>query len=211
MFKKYGVYVAIGVLLVGVLIGFTRSCNLSNRLATVLTEYDTYKAITQADKQIMSDSIATFIEKTKGLNKEIDSKEKEVGRLTKEVGRVTKKSGQLERARERLVEQGAECEEVLIMAESQIESLKRQFSLAQEIIGKKDEHIFLLSEKYDVAVTIGNTYKAMHKKELDLRVLAEKKSNVLERKLRNGRFKGTVKTAIIGVALGIIVYQVVEK
>ena len=207
MFKKYGLYVIIAALVFGGLLGLTRSCNLSNRLATVLTEYEVYKAIVKADKQLTDKSLKDSLASLEARDKEIKASVARTHGLEK---KLVKKEGVLNRLQGKY-DEITTCPEKVESLESQLLIWSDKFTLAESVIVEKDKIIFSLKDKYSTAMGIADMYKAMHMKELDLRVLCEKKANVLERKYRSQRFKGTLKTAVIGVAVGVIAYQIIDK
>ena len=207
MIKKYGLYAIIAVLIMGGLLAVTRSCNLSNRLTTTLTEYKVYKAIVEADKQLTDKSLKDSLASLEARDKEIRKSVRVTHALEKE---LAKKGGVLKDLQGKY-DKITTCPERVVSLKEQIVFHKEQFSLAQGIIVEKDKIIFSLKDKYSTAMSIADMYKAMHLKELNLRTLCEKKSNILERKFRKHRLSGTIKTTVIGIAVGVIAYQIIDK
>jgi chromosome segregation ATPase len=118
-------------------------------------------------------------------------RDKAIGHLTNTIGQ---KDGELDKIRGTWSKLSAECVQNLKELDA---TWAQKFSLAQNIIEKKDAIISAWAAKYAAQVTVSESWKQKYNSELHLRTLAEKGWKASERKLRWTRVMGNIKTGII--------------
>jgi hypothetical protein len=134
----------------------------------------------------------------------IIERDKAIGHLTNTIGQ---KDGELDKIRGTWSKLSAECVQNLKELDA---TWAQKFSLAQNIIEKKDAIISAWAAKYAARVAISDAWKSKYEGELHLRTLAEKGWKSAEGKLRWTRVMGNIKSGLVLAAAGYIGFKYIK-
>ena len=190
----------IGLLIVAVVFLTMDNCGSTDKYNKLKGEYQTYyniskvviqKSIEAIDEQ--NDEIGILSEKLTYLHGIIEVKDADLADKEEELGELKRDFADLE-----------ECQE-------QYDKLVEAFTLCKSISVDKDSVIFSLNEKYDAQVVISLKYKDMYESIQPLVDIHTKQVKELENINRRLKLTGKLKTGIVVVVAGVVLYSLIMK
>lgn len=184
-----------------------RSCNISKKSAELKGQYEALKGEYSKYKEETEVQITALNTEIKNRDALIEELHQDIDDIYHEIGVKDETITELEAEYNDLFPEVAKIDNL----QKQIALWKEKFTLAEEIIARKDKIIFNLNEKYNAQFTITENYKELYQNELRLRTVLEKRVKALNKEIRRKTFGGTLKTGLIVAAGTIIIYGVVSN
>lgn len=204
--KRVVSILVIGALLFFLVLYMQKSCAMERENANLYKQYQIAKKDIEASHksyQILRERSATQI---KELDTRISLADANIASLSLSLEGKDKKLGELEKGYANLLDK----DEKIVNLEGQVTLWKQKFTIAQGIIAQKDKIIFSLTEKYEQQSKLTYECEGLLSKETELRLLAEKRIEVLHKSITASYFTGKVKTVLIGGLICAVVYGVVK-
>lgn len=202
-------YLIIGVLLMCALFFLLRSCSVTDRYSRLVGEYE---ALTKVQEEAEStaqinienalENIDNLTNRNKGLTRRIELAEMEIVETDGDVARL---ESELIDAQDT----GDKDAQISNLTE-QVNTWKKRFTLARDIITDKDKIIFNLNEKYESQLRISVDFEKLYIAEKDLRQRGNVLLDISSRKLRTAKTGGTFKTMVISVLGGYVAYKLIK-
>jgi len=202
---KWGVFGVVAILAVVFLM---RSCNLYDEVSVLKGKHEALR-IAYADMDLKSKAT---IEAHKADIAARDEVIDEAGRTIIDAeGKIEDKDKKILRLEEAFTQLGENKDAKIINLQAQVSIWKEKFTLAQEIIAKKDTIIFSLTAKYDAQVQITAEWEASYYRQVELHQIALDRISVMEKEWRGIQFGSKLKTYLIAAAGAALVYSLVKK
>jgi len=199
---KWGVFGVVAILAV---IFLMRSCNLYDEVSVLKGKHE---ALQTAYADLDLKSKAT-IEAHKADIAARDEVIDEAGRTIIDAeGKIRDKDERILNLEEAFTQLGENKDAKIINLQAQVSTWKEKFTLAQEIIAKKDTIIFSLTAKYDAQVKISTEWEASYYRQVELHQIALDRISVMEKKWVGINLGSNAKTGLI---IGLIIYSLVKK
>ena len=199
---KWGVFGVVAILAVVFLM---RSCNLYDEVSVLKGKHEALR-IAYADMDLKSKAT---IEAHKADIAARDEVIDEAGRTIIDAeGKIEDKDKKILRLEEAFTQLGENKDAKIINLQAQVSIWKEKFTLAQEIIAKKDTIIFSLTAKYDAQVKISTEWEASYYRQVELHQIALDRISVMEKKWVGINLGSNAKTGLI---IGLILYLLVKS
>ena len=176
------------------------NCGNADKYNKLKGEYETYYKISRIVIKesieaidVQNDEIGILTKKLTYLHGIIEVKDADLAEKEDEIGELKRDFADLE-----------ECQ-------AQYDKLVEAFTLCKSIMVDKDEVIFNLNEKYDAQVIISLRYKDMYESIQPLVDIHTKQVKELEKINRRLKFTSKLKTGIVVVGIGVVLYSLLRK
>jgi len=200
-------YILIIALCAVVVFLFMDKCGSSRKLDNLRGQYEEASRIAKVEKMIKEETIKEQEREIEVLNTTIEAKNTTIVKKEKTNIELDGKVAELEDEFTSLEQQVDKIENLM----QQVEVWREKFSLAQGIITDKDEIIFSLNKKYEAQLKISDSYKSMYE---TLRVNTKKLEKIVtvqDRQIRILKLTSKLKTGIVAVTAGVILYSLLRR
>lgn len=198
--------IAFIVLLALVIVGY-KSCNLYDKYSVLKGEYD---ALAEEYDQQKVESFTKISDLRTIISHNEDKIRTIVSHIRvkdEEIAELHGTTDELEGAYEELIDKDAKISNLT----EQVVAWKQKFTLAESVIADKDAIIFSLNEKYESQVKISLEWKGMYENEATLRVIADERFKLTDRKLRGIQLNLNINQGITyGVVGGVGVFLLTD-
>jgi len=186
-----------------------RSCRLDSKYQEMRLQYEGYRAIAEADHELMMKRIALLSGEIIMRDKAIAGLEEIILVKNQRIAEGSARLAELQNAEP--VAQELESHPLVINLRGQISQLTEMFTLSQNVVVAQRMEIDELWGKCIALESIGTEWKQAYERQLALRVQAEELYEVCEQQLKMNTGWGTAKTVLIVVAGTYIVGNILKK
>jgi len=172
-------------------------------------QYEGYRAIAEADHELMMKRIALLSGEIVMRDKAIAGLEEIILVKNQRIAEVSARLAGLQNAEP--VAPELESHPLIINLRGQINNLTEMFTLSQNVVTTQRQEIEELGGKCIALESIGTEWKQAYEKEHALRVQAEEVFKVCEKRLKVNKGWGTAKTVLIVVAGTYIAGNAIRK
>lgn len=175
-----------------------RGCSLDSKYRNMKLQYEGYRAIAEADHELMMKRIALLSGEIVMRDKAIAGLEEIILVKNQRIAVVSAQLAELQNAEP--VAPELEAHPLVINLRGQINNLTEMFTLSQNVVTTQRQEIEELGGKCIALESIGTEWKRAYERQLALRVQAEEVFKVCEQRLKMNRGLGTAKTVVIVAA-----------
>lgn len=190
--KRHIFYISAMFLIAGAGFLALRSCNAhyKRNVSELKGQHEAYKKTAEEKEKKSQETI---------VKKEmvIAEKDKDILRLKKDIEFIYNESSEKGKEIKELNEELkglTDKDKIISNLKSQVKAWSERFAIAQNIIAKKDEIIFSLTEKYEAQLVISKEWEEMYNTERSVRLKGEERIEVLEFEIGRLSFGSRVKT-----------------
>lgn len=209
MKKKTIITLAVIACLIISMLFVARSCSLDRKYQEMRLQYEGYRAIAEADHELMMKRIALLSGEIVMRDKAIAGLEEIILVKNQRIAEVSARLAGLQNAEP--VAPELESHPLIINLRGQINNLTEMFTLSQNVVTTQRQEIEELGGKCIALESIGTEWKQAYEKEHALRVQAEEVFKVCEKRLKVNKGWGTAKTVLIVVAGTYIAGNAIRK
>ncbi len=198
--KKTSPWILVCILGLGIVFLGLDNCGDTAKYNKLKGEYQTYYEMSRVvieksiqEIHVQDKEIVALDEKVNFLLGIIEVKDKDLADKEEELGELKREFASLE-----------ECQQ-------QYDKLVEAFTLCKGISVNKDQVIFSLNEKYEAQVVISIKYKDMYESVQPLIDIHIKQVKELENINRRLRFTSKLKTGIVVLGIGVVLYSLLRK
>jgi hypothetical protein len=196
---------------------WARSCKSDAKFKAMELQYNTYRAIAQADNEMTKKHIDELESKQAELQGMIDSqatiiasKESTIASLKKSVVTSNAATEALRTEVQPVLDQNPKVAELVASLDTGIMLRDGVISEQESLIRALKDRITLGDERFDNQVKISQEWKTMYDREHALRLQAEDLFKACAGAKKKDKLWGNIKAVAVGVAAGVIV-KVVTK
>ena len=198
MKQKTIITIAVIACLVISMLFVARSCKLDSKYRELKLQYAGYRAIAEADHELMMKRIALLSGELVMRDKAIAGLEEIILVKNQRIVEVSARLAELQNAEP--VSPELESHPLVVNLRGQISQLTEMFTLSQNVVSTQRQEIEELGGKCIALESIGDEWKQAYEREHTLRVQAEEVLKVCEQRLRMKKGWGTAKTVLIVAA-----------
>jgi len=214
MIQKYWKYGVFALALIVIFSMWIRSCDITDKFSLLKGKYEQQVDINkdlQKERDKAIEAKETEISELRGM---VDSANTVIARHEESISNREARLRSL-RFRERELTEKVETLDTVIEQRDnfrlQRDELDEKFTLAQEVIGKKDEIISNLENQYELQVEISEDWKAKYLGEVELNKSMKNLVKFHEAKLKGLRFRSSLKSVVTVAAVAGATYLALKK
>ncbi len=205
--KKHLFYAGLGIVVLVFFCLLMRSCKLTDRLSVTTGELNVVRANNEMLAKEALKERAALTEKIEYETKKVVLLSDELKRKDAKIDNLTKRTKDLEATYPTLPDDTAKIQNLT----AQVIAWKEQFNLSDAKCRDYEGIVFALTNKYELQVTISDTWKSQFEGEVKAGALKDDAITLLKRDLRVARLFGTVKTTAVLALGGFVIYNLIKK
>ena len=212
-------WILVGLLGLGIVFLIMDKCSSPTEIDNLKREYKEAKEIAEVEKRIKEETIKEQHVKIRALNTKIEARNTTIVKQGKELDKTKEELGELKRDFVSLEECQAQYNKLVEgfnLAEGIIKELGKPIEYYDEHGNKKFRYpegtvTFNLNEKYEKQVIVSLGWKELYESEYDLRLDGEKIVRSQNWQIKKLTITSRVKTGIVLVISGVVLYSLLRK